>query len=254
MLKRIGLFPIVLTSLVVTLSAQSGSGGIDAYRPAAARLIAESQRSDFAWQRLAEITDTFGPRLSGSDALERALDWAVAQMKKDGLENVHKEPVMVPKWVRGRESLDLVDPIRQPLPMLGLGNSVGTPAAGVEGDVLVVSNFDELKARAADVKGRIVLFNAVFTNYGDTVVYRGTGPSEAAKLGAIAVLVRSVGPPGLRTTAHRVDELRGGRAEDPGRGHQHRGRRPLRAAAGPRRARARQALHGRPLRAGRPVL
>ena len=120
-------------------------------------------------------------------------------MKKDGLENVRKEPVMVPKWVRGRESLDLVEPVRQPLPMLGLGNSVGTPAAGLEGDVLVVKNFDELTAKAADAKGRIVLFNAVFTTYGATVVYRRDGPSRAAALGATAVLIRSVGPTGLRT-------------------------------------------------------
>jgi carboxypeptidase Q len=167
--------------------------------PGARKLMGESQRTDFAWQRLAELTDTFGPRLSGSEALERALDWAVAEMKKDGLENVRKEPVMVPKWVRGRESLDLVEPVGQPLPMLGLGNSVGTPPAGIEADVLVVASFDELKARAADVKGRVVLFNAPFTNYGQTVVYRTTGPSRAAELGAVAALVRSIGPTGLRT-------------------------------------------------------
>jgi carboxypeptidase Q len=199
MSKRLGVLMLLFAGLVAVLVAQSGPGWVDAYRPAANRLIAESQRTDFAWQRLAELTDTYGPRLSGSEALEKAIDWAVAAMKADGLENVHKEPVMVPKWVRGREGLDLIEPIHQPLPMLGLGNSVGTPAAGVEGDVIVVSNFDELAAHAADVKGRIVLFNAVFTNYGETVPYRTTGPSRAAALGAIATLVRSVGPQGLRT-------------------------------------------------------
>jgi len=200
MFKRNTFAAIFLFLAFITVPrAQTGSNWIDAHRPAAQRLIAESQRTDFAWQRLAEVTDTFGPRLSGSEALERAIDWAVAEMKKDGLDNVHKEPVMVPKWVRGRESLELITPIRQPLPLLGLGNSVGTPAAGLESDVIVVSSMDELKARAADVKGRIVLFNVLFTNYGATVVYRATGPSEAAKLGAIAVLVRSVGPTGLRT-------------------------------------------------------
>jgi carboxypeptidase Q len=65
-------------------------------------------------------------------------------MKEDGLENVRKELVMVPKWVRGRESLDLIEPVRQPLPLLGLGNAVGTGPAGVEGDVVVVKDFDEL--------------------------------------------------------------------------------------------------------------
>ena len=168
-------------------------------RPGMERLIAESQASDFAWQRLAELTDTFGPRLSGSPNLEMAIDWAVAAMQADGLENVRKEPVMVPKWVRGNERLDLILPAPQPLVMLGLGNSVGTPPAGVEGDVVVLGSFDDLAARAADVRGRIVLFDVPFTTYGETVAYRRDGPSRAAAAGAIAMLLRSVGPTGLRT-------------------------------------------------------
>jgi carboxypeptidase Q len=169
------------------------------YRPVAEKIIAESKSSDFAWQRLAELTDTYGPRLSGSANLELAIDWAVATMKADGFENVRKEPVMVPKWVRGRESLDLMAPVRQPLPLLGLGNSVGTPTGGIEADVLVVTSFDDLTARAADAKGRIVLFNVPFTTYGETVAYRRDGPSRAAALGAVGMLLRSVGPTGLRT-------------------------------------------------------
>jgi carboxypeptidase Q len=187
---------LVSALLAAPLAAQSW---LDPYRPIAARLIKESQSSDFAWQRLAELTDTFGHRLSGSASLEKAIDWAVAEMQKDGLENVRKEPVMVPKWVRGRESLDLIEPIAQSLPMLGLGNSVGTPAEGIEADVLVVSDFAALTARAAEAKGRIVLFNAAFTTYGETVAYRSNGPSRAADAGAVAMLVRSVGPTGLRT-------------------------------------------------------
>ena len=199
MLRRFAIFFVVLAGVVTFAAAQTGPTWLDTYRPAAERLIKESQSSDFAWQRLAEVTDTYGPRISGSEGLERAIDWAVAKMKEDGLENVRKEAVLVPKWVRGRESLELVEPVRQSLPMLGLGNSVGTGPNGVEGEVIVVKDFDEMTARAADVKGRIVLFNVVFTNYGATVVYRGTGPARAAALGATAVLVRSVGPTGLRT-------------------------------------------------------
>ncbi len=197
--KRFGVFVALLVAVVALVAAQTGGSWLDAYRPAADRLIRESQSSDFAWQRLAEVTDTFGPRLSGSEGLERAIDWAVAKMKEDGLENVRKEPVLVPKWVRGRESLDLVEPIGQPLPMLGLGNSIGTPAGGIEADVVVVRHYDELAARAVDVKGRIVLFNVPFTSYGETVNYRTNGASRAAAFGASAVLVRSVGPTGLRT-------------------------------------------------------
>ena len=91
------------------------NGWLDQYKPIAQKIIAQSQSSDFAWKRLAELTDTFGNRLSGSETLEQAIDWAVAAMKDDGLENVRKERVMVPKWVRGRESLELVQPVKQSL-------------------------------------------------------------------------------------------------------------------------------------------
>jgi carboxypeptidase Q len=155
--------------------------------------------SRFAWERLAELGDTFGHRLSGSKSLEAAIQWAAERMKKDGLENVRLEPVKVPHWVRGTESLEIVSPGRHALVMLGLGNSVGTPPTGIEADLIIVRNFAELQSRAADVKGRIVLFNVPFTTYGETVQYRGDGPSRAGALGAVGVLVRSVGPPGLRT-------------------------------------------------------
>ena len=169
---RPALFVVVLSAFGVSAQPQSADSWIEPYRSIAQRIISESQSNDFAWQRLAELTDTFGHRLSGSEPLERAIDWAVAAMKTDGLDNVRKEPVMVPKWVRGRESLELLEPIRQSLPMLGLGNSVGTPPAGIEGEVVVVRDFDDLAARGAAVKGKIVLFNVPFTNYGTTVAYR----------------------------------------------------------------------------------
>lgn len=172
---------------------------LDPHRDAASRLLSEALKSDFAWQRLAELGDTFGHRLSGSKALEDAIDWAVAEMKKDGLENVRKEPVKVPHWVRGRESVDIVAPHPSALVMLGLGNSIGTPAEGIEAELLVVRSFDELAAAGATIRGRIVLYNVPFTTYGETVRYRSAGPSRAAALGAVAALVRSVGPPGLRT-------------------------------------------------------
>jgi carboxypeptidase Q len=189
---------VVLVSASASLSGQSPNW-LEAYRAPAAKLIAASQATDFAWQRLAEVTDLYGPRLSGSVGLERAIDWAVETMKKDGLDNVRKERVMVPKWVRGRESLALVEPVPQPLVMLGLGNSVGTPPEGITADVIVLRNFDDLQKRAAEVKGKIVLFNVPFTNYGETVQYRTTGPSRAVAHGAVAMLVRAVGPTGLRT-------------------------------------------------------
>jgi carboxypeptidase Q len=172
---------------------------LEPYREPASRLIGEALGSRFAWERLAVIGDTFGNRLSGSDSLDAAIRWAAEEMKKDGLENVRTEPVKVPHWVRGQESLEIVSPRRSAIVMLGLGNSMGTPPDGIEAEVLVVRDFQELEAAAPRVKGRIVLFNVPFTNYGETVQYRATGPSRAAALGAVAALVRSVGPPGLRT-------------------------------------------------------
>ena len=169
------------------------------YREPASRLIGEAVASDAAWQRLAYLGDTFGPRLSGSPNLEAAIKWAVEEMKRDGLENVHTEAVKVPHWVRGKESLEIVGAIPQPLVMLGLGNSVGTPAAGIEADLLVVRNFEELEAAGERVKGRIVLFNVPYTTYGETVRFRAFGPSRVGVLGGVAMLIRAVGPAGLRT-------------------------------------------------------
>ena len=181
-------------------SSAPSAAWLDPYRANATKLIAAAQADQFAWERLAELTDTYGQRISGSDNLNRAIAWAQEAMTKDGLENVHTERVMVPKWVRGNESLEIVNPPHHVVPMLGLGGSVATPAGGVEADVIVVSTGNELTKRAADAKGKIVLFNVPYTNYGETVAYRSGGASMAAKVGAVAALVRSVGPVGLRTT------------------------------------------------------
>src|SRR5271169_4740520 len=93
------------------------------YQSAADKLIRAATETDFAYKRLAELCDTFGPRFSGTTNLEAAIDWALAKMKADGLENVHGEDVMVPHWVRGEESVELLAPTRQKLPILGLGGS-----------------------------------------------------------------------------------------------------------------------------------
>ena len=193
-----------LASALVVVALGSGvsraqNSWLDSYRDPASRLVGEALSSDFAWQRLALLGDTFGHRLSGSESLADAIKWAAEEMKKDGLENVRTEAVKVPHWVRGLESAEIVSPRRYPMVMLGLGNSIGTPADGLEADVLVVRNFQELDAAGARVRGKIVVYNAPFTTYGETVQYRSGGPSRAATLGAVAVLVRSVGPKGLRT-------------------------------------------------------
>ncbi|MBI4544129.1 MAG: M20/M25/M40 family metallo-hydrolase [Gemmatimonadetes bacterium] len=169
------------------------------YRAAADRLIDAALRDSAAYARLTELVDRFGPRFSGTENLERALDWILAEMKKDGLENVRGEPVMVPHWVRGAESAELLSPMRRNLPMLGLGGSVATPPPGIAAEVLVVSSFAELEARRAQARGKIVLFDVPFTNYGETVRYRSNGANAAARAGAVASLIRSVTTHSLQT-------------------------------------------------------
>jgi carboxypeptidase Q len=171
----------------------------DAYREAAGRIIGAALTDDTAYRRLAYLTDRIGNRLSGSEPLERAIEWALAEMRRDRLDNVRAEKVMVPRWVRGEESLEMLEPAARRLPMLGLGNSVGTPPEGVTAEAVVVRSFDELEALGERVRGKIVVYNVPFTSYGATVQYRGSGASRAARYGAVAALVRSVTPVSLQT-------------------------------------------------------
>src|SRR6266511_943272 len=185
-------------------TAQGKTGASDVppladYRSVADRLIRAATETDFAHKRLAELCDTFGPRFSGTTNLEAAIDWVLARMKADGLENVRGEEVLVPRWVRGVESFELLEPARETLPMLGLGGSIGTPASGLTAPVFVVQNFEDLGQRTNEARGKIVVFNAPFVGYGQTVAYRNRGASEAAKAGAVAGLVRSITPFSLQT-------------------------------------------------------
>ncbi len=189
-------------------SASASSSQLDR-REIAGRIIGAAIVDDTGWNRLAYLGDRIGHRLSGSAALDKAIAWAVEEMRRDGLDNVHTEKVMVPHWVRGDESATLVEPVERRLNMLGLGNSVGTGPDGLTADVVVVRDYDELDRLGEAVRGKIVCYNVPYTDYGATVQYRGSGASRAVKYGAVAVLVRSVGPVSLdtpHTGALRYDE------------------------------------------------
>ena len=195
--RILGFAGLSLSVAVASMSAQPTI--TDRQRSDAKRLIDAAMADTSGYGRLAELTDTFGHRLSGSKSLEDAIDWILAQMKKDGLANVRGEPVMVPHWVRGSESATLISPRSTPLHMIGLGMSVGTPAAGITAPVLVVDDFEDLQKRAAEAKGKIVLFDHPFPldvapmeGYRQAVAYRGGAPAAAAKVGAVATLIRSV--------------------------------------------------------------
>jgi carboxypeptidase Q len=195
-------FFIAETLVICILCAVSiafGEGIKDKYQGTADRIITATLEQDASYNRLAYLCDAFGHRMSGSESLELSIDWILDEMKSDGLENVHGEEVMVPRWIRGNESAELIHPYNKKLPMLGLGRSVGTPHEGIESEVLVVGSYDELENRRDEVEGKIVLFDVPFTTYGETVQYRYGGASAAAKHGAVASVIRSITPFSMNT-------------------------------------------------------
>jgi carboxypeptidase Q len=178
------------------------------------RIRDDALRSDWGYQRLADLADLIGPRLSGSAGAEAAVAQVSAALKEAGIAT-RLEPVMVPHWQRGIEEARLVsyagrpDGITQKVVLTALGHSTATPPDGLTAPIVVVRDFAELDARAADVQGKIVLFNEPFDSemaengysgeaYGKAARYRFTGPARAAQLGAAAVLVRSVGGAAFR--------------------------------------------------------
>jgi carboxypeptidase Q len=189
----------VVGAALVPCGLQAQVAAVAGYEDAAQRLVGTALEDPTGWERLAYMVDTFGPRISGSVNLEMALDWILQRLGEDGLDGVRSQPVMVPHWVRGQESLEMIQPRPRQLPMLALGGSVGTPPGGILGEVLVVESFEELERRADEARGRIVLFDVPFTTYGETVEYRSRGASAAARAGAVASLLRSVGPFSMQT-------------------------------------------------------
>jgi Iap family predicted aminopeptidase len=174
------------------------------------RIQQAALNSDYAYRQVAHLSNNIGPRLSGSAQAAKAVEYVASELKALGCE-VQLEKAMVPHWVRGEETAALTQfpgqasNTTQKIVLCALGSSVATPPEGIEADVIVVRNFDELKSIPRDkVAGRIVLFNYPFDKqmaaenrageaYGEAVVYRSNGPSAAARQGAVACLIRSVG-------------------------------------------------------------
>ena len=189
----------IILIIAVMLSQSFGESIKSKYVETSLKIISKSLTDSTAYNRLGYMCDTFGPRLSGSKNLENAINWILKEMNNDGLENVKGEKVAVPTWIRGKESATLLSPFKKELSMLGLGGSIATPRGGLKAEVIVVNDWDELELRSNEVPGKIVLFNAPFTSYGETVAYRYSGASAAAKHGAVASLIRSVGPWSMNT-------------------------------------------------------
>ncbi|XP_075405575.1 carboxypeptidase Q isoform X2 [Tenrec ecaudatus] len=156
------------------------------------KLAVYGKAQNRSYERLARLVDTVGHRLSGSKSLEKAIQIMYQNLKEDGLETVHLEPVRIPHWERGEESAVMLEPRMHKMAILGLGSSIGTPPEGVTAEVLVVTSFDELRRRAPEARGKIVVYNQPYVNYSSSVLYRVQGAVEAARAGAVASLIRSV--------------------------------------------------------------
>ena len=188
------------------------------YAEVSQKLAKHIEGNTHAWDRLAYMSDMFGHRLSGSKALEDTIDWTIEEMKKDGLQNARREKVMVPHWVRGKESARVVAPVKRDLVLLGLGGTVGTGRRGITAEIATVANLAEIDEKGDALEGKIVVINQAMPDYdherhdagyGKTVRIRSSGASRAAKYGAKAVLIRSVTAHSLRTPhtgALRYDE------------------------------------------------
>src|SRR5881398_293147 len=174
------------------------------------RLQQAALESDYAYRQVAHLSNNIGPRLTGSAQADKAVEYVASELKAIGCE-VQLERVRVPHWVRGEETAALVQfpgqaaNTAQKIVLCALGDSIATPADGIKAEVIAVRNFDELKSLPREkVAGKIVLFNYPFDKqmaaegrggeaYGEAVVYRSDGPSAAARQGAVACLIRSVG-------------------------------------------------------------
>ena len=219
-MRVLGLCCLCLTSV---LAQQTSPTSTPTPTPTATPIVFSAQRltelkrlqqaalnSDYAYRQVAHLANNIGPRLSGSAQAAKAVEYVASELKALVCQ-VQLEKVVVPHWVRGEETAALVQfpgqaqNTTQKIVLCALGASVATPANGITAEIIAVRNFDELKSMPREkVAGKIVLFNYPFDKqmaaegrggeaYGEAVVYRSDGPSAAARQGAVACLIRSVG-------------------------------------------------------------
>lgn len=202
------LIPAILVSTTLALSsANAQEVSLSAKdRAAIDDLIARALDDDRAYQIVESLTTEIGPRIGGGEAEARARLWGVEKLKAMGFSNVHIEPFEMPSWSRISESAAIVAPFPQALHVTALGNSLSTPDGGVEGEVVRFASLDDLQnAPLTGFEGKIIFVDDKMTRtqdasgYGAAVRKRTQAPYEAAKRGALATVIRSVG-----TDNHRV--------------------------------------------------
>jgi len=159
-----------------------------------------AQRSDESTQLLEALTTEVGQRFAGTAGDKAGVEWAVKKLRALGFENVRTQEVIVPRWIRGEASLDVLSPFPMPMVSTALGGSIGTADEGLEAAIVMVQDIPALQALPeGTVLGKIVFFNGRMertrdgSGYGKAVRVRTEGPSIAAALGATGVVIRSVG-------------------------------------------------------------
>ncbi|HPF25878.1 MAG TPA: M20/M25/M40 family metallo-hydrolase [Steroidobacteraceae bacterium] len=167
---------------------------------AASELRERALASDTAYELVTSLTTEVGPRPAGSPGDSAALDWAEHNMRQLGFSNVRRMDVVVPHWVRGTASFEVLAPFPQTMPVLALGGSIGTPDTGLEAEIIAVRDLTALATLPVNaVRDRIVFFTGRTertrdgSGYGKAVQVRAQGPSAAAALGAVGVVIRSIG-------------------------------------------------------------
>jgi len=203
-LLSIGLYVAALAA-GLTLAAPAARAA-DTPLSIAQQLSRAALADGWSYTFLEGLTTEIGPRLAGTDAEARAADWAEAQLKAAGFDAVHREPVPMTAWLRGVETAEVVAPAPQRLVLTTLGGSVATPAGGVEAEIAVFRTYaDFLAAPTGSLAGKIAVVTERMvrvedgSGYGAANPIRRAGPSEAARRGANAYLLRSLG-----TDSHRL--------------------------------------------------
>ncbi len=199
-------FPNGIVRQIFDLTTKSALD-LTPYKSAAASLIGAALVDGAAWEKMAYLSDSFGHRMNGTLGQKLSIEWALEEMRREGLDNVRGEAAMVPNWVRGEEFVELLDPMPRRLAMKSYGNSIGTPPDGITADAMVFSSFQEMEAAGSAVAGKIVVFsptwqhydyNESWENYLNLRHFRISGHEKAAQMGAVAVLLRSIYPPHAR--------------------------------------------------------
>jgi hypothetical protein len=190
--------PILVAAALAAVMAAPAHAA-DALRDKADAARERALKDPTAYAVVSSISTDVGERLAGTEGAARARDWGVATLKRLGFSNVHVEPFPITAWVRGPESAALTGPHPQALAIIGLGGSVPTPPEGVEAEAVVFRTYaDLLAAPPGALAGKIAVVTQGMartqegTGYGAANPLRRTGPSEAARRGAVAYLVRSL--------------------------------------------------------------